>query len=61
MKVLPEVCLGPRNQELHFVDDPDYDRYPRSGIVFGSRRITMRSGGLQSLTDCLVFTILRVF
>ena len=41
MKRLPEVCLGPWNKQLYFVDDPDYDPYPRFGILFGSRWITI--------------------
>ena len=38
----PEVCIGPRNKHLHCVDDLDYDPYPRSQILFGSPRITIR-------------------
>ena len=41
VNVSPEVCLGPRNKQLHFVGDPDYDPYPRSGILFRSRWITI--------------------
>ena len=41
MKLLPEVCIEQRNKQLHFVDDPDYDPYPRSGILFRSRSITI--------------------
>ena len=42
MKIVSEVCIERRNKQLHFVDDPDYDVYPRSRIIFGSRRITIR-------------------
>ena len=30
MKLLSEVYLGPRNNLIHFGDDPDYDPYPGS-------------------------------
>ena len=30
MKLLPELCLGPRNNLLILGDDPDYD--PESGL-----------------------------
>ena len=58
IKLLPEVCLGPRNKQLHFVDDPNYKDYysDRAGLRLGSR-----SGGLLSSTFCLVSTLLRIF
>ena len=42
MKIVSEVCIETRNKQLQFVDDPDYDPYPRSRILFGSCRITIR-------------------
>ena len=49
MKLLSEVYLGPRNNLIHFGDDPDYDPDPGFGLQSLSR-----GGGLQSLTDCPV-------
>ena len=51
MKVLPEVCLGPMNNPLNLVNDPDYKQDLRSGS---------RGGGLQSLTDCIVTNVINV-
>ena len=48
MEILPEVCRGPRNNQLYFGDDPDND--PESGLQNGSH-----GGSLHSLTDCLVY------
>ena len=31
MKLLSEVYLGPRNNLIHFGDDPDYDQDPDPG------------------------------
>ena len=42
MKLLPKVCIKPKNKRLYFVNDPDYDYYSdRAGLRSGSR-----SGGL---------------
>ena len=41
MKLLKEVFLGPRNKNILFVKDPDCDLNPRSGLLFGSRQITI--------------------
>ena len=46
MKLLPEVCLGQGTQSIQIlVDDQNYDPHPIHNHC---------SGGLQSLTDCLV-------
>ena len=49
MTLLPEVCLGPRTNQLNFVGNPGYDTDTGSGL-----RSLILGGGLQSLTDCLV-------
>ena len=51
MKHQPVVCLGPRNNPLKIGDYPDYDPHPAPIHNHGS-------GGLQSLTDCLVIIYL---
>ena len=56
MKLLSEVYLGPKNILINLEDDPDYDRNPGSG----SRSVS-RGGSLQSLTDCLVIYVIRLF
>ena len=55
MKLLSEVYLGPRNNVIHFGDDPDYDPDPGSGW-----RSVSRGGDLKSLTDCLVIYVISV-
>ena len=45
MKLLEEVCFGPRNNPLN---NPDYD-LDHAGLRFGER-----GGVIQSLNDCLV-------
>ena len=48
--LVPEVCLGLRNNPLYFRGDPDYDPDQGSGLRSGSR-----CGGVRrSLTDCFV-------
>ena len=34
MKLLSEVYLEPRNNLIHFRDDPDYDPDPGSGLLW---------------------------
>ena len=55
MQLLSEVHLGPRNNLIHFGDDPDYDQHPGSGL-----RSVSRGGGFQSLTDSLVIYVINV-
>ena len=33
IKLLPEVCLGPKNNRLNYGDDPDYDPDPEFGTI----------------------------
>ena len=55
MKLLSEVYLGPRNNLIHFGDEPDYDPDPGSGL-----RSVSRGGCLQSLKDFLVIYVISV-
>ena len=45
MKLLTDVCLGSRNQQLNIGDDPDYD--PDPNLIHNN----CGGGRLQSLTD----------
>ena len=33
IKLLPEVCLGPKNNRFNYGDDPDYDPDPEFGTI----------------------------
>ena len=53
----PEVCLGPSNNRLDFVDDPDYahtDFHETFYQMCGQGTIIHYFPRLQSLTDCVV-------
>ena len=46
MKLLSDVCLGPRKNSLSFDDNLDFDLDPGSGLRSG-----LLGRGLQSVTD----------
>ena len=54
MKLLPEVCLGPRNNPLSFEDDPDYG--PGQGC--DTDRAVLRSGSWQVFFS-IYFTLVK--
>ena len=57
--IKPQVFLDPRNNPLHYWNDPDNDPEPGSGAPhYDSDRAGRGEGGLESLTDCLFFSVL---
>ena len=61
MNLLPEVCLGPRSNPLHFEDDPDCGQDPDHkwclDMLIDSDIITSGGGGLEFPSDCLCFRL----
>ena len=58
MKLLPEVCLQPRNNPLHFGDDLDYNLNPGSGLRSVCRvRITFTI--LSCISEQTIYFLLR--